>query len=155
MAMRNGSRTHARILMVDDDQATSQMLGKILQNNGYEVDTAFCGREAIAKAERFIPDLLVSDICKSSRTGIRYATQILSRLPGCKVLFLSSQATMSEISDAVPENLVYSIAPKPLHPLDFLNVVAYMLPEAASFDNPPVVAPQKPLIQQRCVGRPQ
>ena len=59
---------HARILMVDDDQATSQMLGKILQNNGYEVDTAFCGREAIAKAERFIPDLLVSDICKGSRT---------------------------------------------------------------------------------------
>jgi len=144
---------HARILMVDDEQATSQMLGTILQNHGYEVDTAFCGREAIVKAERFIPDLLVSDICKGSRNGIKAATQILEMLPGCKVLFLSSQATMSEITEAVPERLVYSIAPKPLHPLDFLNVVAYMLPEATTLENPPVVAPQRTFIETRCAGR--
>ena len=141
MAAASVVQRHARVLVVDDDQTTSQTLGAILQNHGYEVDTAFCGNEAVIKAERFNPDLLVSDICTGARGGIKVVNRIVTMLPGCKVLLLSSGATISDISAVVPENLVYSFTAKPVNPLDFLNVIAYMLPSASPIENPPVVAP--------------
>jgi DNA-binding NtrC family response regulator len=152
MAAASVVQRHARVLVVDDDQTTSQALCAILQNHGYEVDTAFCGKEAVTKAERFNPDLLVSDVCMSATNGLKALIRIVTMLPGCKVLLLSEGATISDISAAVPEHLVFSLTSKPVNPLDFINVIAYMLPGASPIENPPVLAPASPL-PPRCSGK--
>src|ERR1700681_4076805 len=80
MAAASVVQRHARVLVVDDDQTTSQTLGAILQNHGYEVDTAFCGKEAVMKAQRFNPDLLVSDVCMNTTNGIKAVNRIVTML---------------------------------------------------------------------------
>ena len=128
MHARYGVRKKPRVLVVDEDQMTTRMFGEILQKNGYEVATALSGEQAVARAAHFAPDLLVSDVGAVAMAGIKAATRIAEMIPGCRVLLLSCHASMSDVSAAVPQRLVYSFTSKPLHPLDLLNVIAYMLP---------------------------
>ncbi len=125
MDSRNGRQ--ARILVADDNQAIALTLSAILEEQGYEVATAFSGEEAVTKAAWFIPDLLVSDIYMKVMNGVVAATRITAKLPQCGVLFLSGLATMSEILITAPERLVYSFISKPLQTVDLLNAIAYKL----------------------------
>jgi CheY-like chemotaxis protein len=149
MLTRYRSRNKPRVLVVDDDQMTTRMFGEILEKNGYEVATALSGEQAVARAARFAPDLLVSDLGAVAMAGIKAATRITEMIPGCRVLLLSCHASMSDVSAAVPQRLVYSFTTKPLHPLDLLNVIAYMLPCADSVDDP-VLRTVDPDRRQKC-----
>jgi CheY-like chemotaxis protein len=51
-----------RVLVVDDYDDSADVVAKILELRGNEVQTAKSGSEAIAKAERFQPDLMLLDI---------------------------------------------------------------------------------------------
>jgi CheY-like chemotaxis protein len=61
-------------------------LSALLQKRGYEVATAFSGKEAVAKAAEFFPDLLLSDVNMEAKNGLRAVAQITANLPDCKVL---------------------------------------------------------------------
>lgn len=123
-----GNKGQARILVVDDDLTLALALSEFLVEQGYGVATAFSGQEAIEKAADFSPNLLISDVCMDGVNGVEAAVAITAMLPGCRVLFLSGIASMYDLMSAAPEGLVYSFIPKPLHPLDLLNAIAYMLP---------------------------
>ena len=131
MRNRYGNKRHARILVVDDEQTLVLTLGEILVEQGYEVATAFSGEDAIARASGFFPDLLVSDVCMGEVNGVEAATAITEMLPGCRVLFVSGLASISDLMRAAPERLIYSFIPKPIQWLDLINAIAYMLPPAS------------------------
>jgi CheY-like chemotaxis protein len=103
-------------------------LSEILAEQGYKVATAFSGEESVAQALSFLPDLLILDVCMGKMSGVKAATAIATLLPECKVLFLSGLASMSDVAKSAPKGLVYSFTPKPMHPLDLLNAIAYMVP---------------------------
>ena len=48
-----------KILVVDDDQDIIEILRYNLNLNGYDVKSAFNGKEAIKKAKLFIPDIIL------------------------------------------------------------------------------------------------
>jgi CheY-like chemotaxis protein len=149
----NGNELQARILVVDDSQTIALTLSAILQEHGYETATAFSGAEAITKAAGFLPDLLVSDVCMGAMNGIEAASRITARLPGCKVLFLSGQASMSDVLNAAPERLVYSFISKPIHPLDLLNAIAYMLPAANPREDAVAMVMEQEAIERYSLAR--
>ena len=125
---KSWNKRQARILVVDDDKTVAAALRDYLEEQGYEVATALSGEEAIAQASVFIPDLLVSDVCMGELNGVEAATAITEKLPNCRVLFLSGIASMYEVMSTAPQRLVYSFMSKPVHPLDLLNAIAYMVP---------------------------
>ncbi len=139
----SGRKRQARILVVDDEQIIALSLATILEKSGYKVAKAFSGEEAVATAACFEPDLLLTDISMGAMSGIEAATEIVAMVPECKVLFLSGHASMSGISESASKRLVYSFASKPLHPLDLLNTVAYMLSAVLMADEPAVRDPVK------------
>lgn len=51
-----------RILVADDNQDAAASLSILLQLEGYEVETAYDGLQAVAKATAFAPDLVILDI---------------------------------------------------------------------------------------------
>ena len=51
-----------KILVVDDEKPIADILEFNLVKNGYQVDLAFDGQEALAKTESFRPDLIILDI---------------------------------------------------------------------------------------------
>ena len=51
-----------RILLVDDERDILLMVQKILETAGYNVDTACSGNEALEKARKVTPDLIILDL---------------------------------------------------------------------------------------------
>lgn len=70
--MRNVKRmsTVKKILIADDEPDILEILQYNLQAEGFEVNTAKNGNEAIEKAKRILPDLIILDIMMPGKTGM-------------------------------------------------------------------------------------
>ncbi len=70
------SQPKQRVLVVDDDQAVRESLRRSLRFNGYDVDLAGDGAEALATIARAAPDAVVIDVMMPRLDGIE-ATRAL------------------------------------------------------------------------------
>jgi CheY-like chemotaxis protein len=116
-----------RILVVDDEPTITVTLQAILKEEGYEVETASSGEEAVLKAGHFNPNLLITDLIMGPMNGIEAAARISALLPDCKVLFFSGSANFDELSRTAPKKLVYSFVRKPMPVPDLLSAIAYIV----------------------------
>lgn len=66
----------ARILVVDDDEGVHQLLEQQLSSQGYLVDSATSGREALDRAALAKPDLIILDLMMPGMTGFEVAEQL-------------------------------------------------------------------------------
>jgi two-component system alkaline phosphatase synthesis response regulator PhoP len=83
-----------KILVVDDDPDIIEILRYNLSLAGYQVKTAFNGKEAVKKAKLFLPEIILLDIMMPEMDGIEACTQIKS-LPSLKktmIIFLSARS---------------------------------------------------------------
>ncbi len=60
----------ARILIVDDEANARNALAEILREEGYQVETAADGFKALARAESFSPDLVLTDLKMPGMDGV-------------------------------------------------------------------------------------
>ena len=65
-----------RILVVDDDVDTVNTLAVILRNEGYVVQSAYTGNEALPAARLFRPDVIIHDISVPGMSGYAVAQAI-------------------------------------------------------------------------------
>ncbi|HYR41668.1 MAG TPA: ATP-binding protein, partial [Terriglobia bacterium] len=70
-----------RVLVVEDDPYTLEMLKVILQNRGAEVITALSAADAFKALERSRPDALISDIAMPEQDGYELIEKIRQRGP--------------------------------------------------------------------------
>ena len=130
MRMRFGKPIKTRILVVDDEPSIAVRLAEILEEEGYEVETAFSGEDAVSKAAGFEPNLLIPNLNMGAMTGVEAATRITATLPDCRVLFFSGTSSFDELSRTAPKRLVYSFARKPMPVPDLLSAIAYIVSAA-------------------------
>lgn len=69
----------AKLLVVEDDRNLATLYQDELTGDGYEVVLAADGEEALAKAERERPDLIVLDINIPKPSGLEAMGELLSR----------------------------------------------------------------------------
>jgi two-component system alkaline phosphatase synthesis response regulator PhoP len=65
-----------KILIVDDEEDIVEILKYNLEKEGYEIETAFDGLEAIEKAESFEPNLIILDIMMPKMDGIEVCEKL-------------------------------------------------------------------------------
>ena len=85
--------TKHKILIVDDDPDIIEMLDYNLSSEGFEVESATHGHEALALAKKFIPDLIILDIMMPEMDGVETCRQIRT-IPGLAnklILFLTAR----------------------------------------------------------------
>lgn len=70
-----------RLLVVDDHQNTADLLAILLREEGYGVEVAYTGREAIHKAQRFRPEAVLLDLALPDMQGWNVAREIRKRHP--------------------------------------------------------------------------
>jgi CheY-like chemotaxis protein len=58
-----------RILVVDDERDIVEFLTQLLEDNGYEVTSAYDGVEAMEQVSREKPDLILLDLQMPEETG--------------------------------------------------------------------------------------
>src|SRR5579871_4720151 len=90
-AWNNGPRI--RLMIVDDVPDTTENVQKLLyfERDIQVIATASRGREAIAKAVHFAPDIILMDINMPDMDGLRTAEIILQQVP-TRVIMMSVQA---------------------------------------------------------------
>lgn len=67
---------HNKILLVDDAIEMVKILQTLLETNGYEVETAFHGLQALDKLKEFSPDLIILDMDMPKMGGIAFYHEI-------------------------------------------------------------------------------
>ena len=72
----NLPRTARRVLVVDDNRDSAMSLAMLLKMTGNDVQTAHDGLEALAKAESFLPDLILLDLGMPKLNGYAACSQM-------------------------------------------------------------------------------
>jgi len=80
----------ARILVIDDDESIRKSLATVLEEEGYVVDTAENGKEAIQKSNVNFYNLALIDIQLPDMEGTRLLTAMKETTP--KMVKSSSRA---------------------------------------------------------------
>lgn len=92
-----------RILVADDHAVVREGLRMILESMAdmIVVGEALNGRDAVEKAEKLKPDVIVMDITMPEMNGIEATRIICKRLPAAKIIILSMHHTNEHIFRAV------------------------------------------------------
>jgi two-component system response regulator MprA len=88
----------AAILVVDDDAPIRRMLDRTLSAEGYAVETAADGGEALAAIERSAPDLVVLDVGMPGVDGLSVSRRLRAKGLAVPVLLLTAR-------DSVPDRV--------------------------------------------------
>lgn len=83
-----------KILVVDDEKDIIQIVKYNLELNGYEVDVAENGVDAISKAKSFKPDLILLDIMMPHKDGIQTCIELRanSEYDDTLIIFLTAKS---------------------------------------------------------------
>jgi two-component system OmpR family response regulator len=79
-----------RVLVVDDEPSITQLLAMALRYDGWEVQTAATGSDAVAKTRTFTPDVIVLDIMLPDFDGMQVLSRLRSGGELVPVLFLTA-----------------------------------------------------------------
>ena len=83
-----------KVLVVDDDPDIVEILKYNLKNSGYSVKSAGNGVEAVKKAKKFIPDIILMDVMMPELSGIESCDEIknIDQLSQAIIIFLSARS---------------------------------------------------------------
>ena len=91
---RNDMKSDISVLLVDDHQVVREGLRRILQSlEGIKVlDEASDGEEAVEKAKRLLPDVVIMDLKMPGMDGVTATREIKEQIPQVNVLILTLYA---------------------------------------------------------------
>jgi len=85
-----------RLLVVEDDVAIARVLHDNLVYEGFQVERVADGREALAKAETFIPDLVLLDLMLPEQSGFEVCEQLCSSPHRPAVIVLTARCEQGD-----------------------------------------------------------
>lgn len=103
-----------RILVVDDNEAYTDSIKDILEDEGYEVETANSGEDACTLTDGNDFDLVLMDIKMPGMNGVECFLNMKAHNPGIKVILFTAYALTELIQQAL-ENGVQTVLKKPLN----------------------------------------
>ena len=114
------------ILVVDDDQAVRVSVVEILENEGYVVDIAINGQEAINKIRNFLFNLVILDVRLPDISGIQLLSQINECSPRMKKIVLTgfpdTETAITSVNEKADAYLV-----KPINPEELVKIISINL----------------------------
>ena len=126
--LSNQRVSSGRILVVDDDEGTRDLIVSSLRADGHDVESSSSGLEALRLVARQWYDLIVSDLKMPGLDGPNLYSEITRRWPTGHphVLFVSGFGTTSEY-DGFLKVIRAPVLAKPFKVLDLRRAVRRML----------------------------
>lgn len=121
----------ANILLIDDDEPFRRFLANFLRGRGFTVASASSGKEGIALALEFTPDLVICDLDMPGMNGYEVLARLRrdTNLADTPVMFLTGQAAPEQIREGM--NLgADDYLTKPMNSAELLRAVNARLARA-------------------------
>jgi len=90
---------NARILIVDDMATNLQVLGTILKEHGFHTNIARNGKEAIMRAQKVCPDLILLDVMMPEMDGFEACKQLknIEKTKHIPIIFLTAKTETESV----------------------------------------------------------
>ncbi len=111
------------ILVVEDDIELLDLYAEILQVNGYNVQTAINGEEAVSKYRQILPDLVVMDGDMPKLDGYEAFSQIIEIDKNAKVVIVTGYSEFELKNKRALEQGLISVISKPIGVNTLLDLV--------------------------------
>lgn len=120
----NTSGNSAKILVVDDEPNIVLILEFLLQREGYHVEKAYNGLQALELANTFQPDIIVLDVMMPGMDGFEVARKMRSNpvLESAKIVFLTAKGTQRDKESGYANGAEYYMI-KPFDNDEFVNTI--------------------------------
>jgi DNA-binding NtrC family response regulator len=116
----------ARILIVDDDPSIRRSMSKILEHEGYYVDSAENGKEAIVKSEENFYNLALIDIRLPDMEGTELLTSLKETYPRMGKIMVTGYPLLQNAIEAVNKGADFYLT-KPVNIDELVKVVKEQL----------------------------
>ncbi|KAF0144139.1 MAG: NADH-quinone oxidoreductase subunit E [Nitrospirae bacterium] len=110
-----------RILIVDDELIVIRSAERVLKAEGYDVEGALGGREAITKIEQNSYDLVFTDLKMPEVDGITLIRWIKKTKPSIGIVIITGYPSQDTIKEALELGII-DYVPKPFTPSVLLDV---------------------------------
>jgi two-component system response regulator AtoC len=104
-----------RILVVDDEENIRIVLRTLLRRNGYEVEAAASGEEALALVESFGPDVVLTDVRMPKMGGLDLLSTLRAKNHPATVIVMSAYGNVELAIEAMQAG-AYDYLQKPFKP---------------------------------------
>lgn len=111
-----------RILLVDDDETIVVPFQLILQKEGYQVDTALNGRQALEKAGETEYQMVILDIKLPDMEGIEVASKIRKQDDDVNLVVMTGYPNLTDSIETIDIG-IDEILLKPIEPDELIRVV--------------------------------
>ncbi len=102
-----------RILVVDDEIINLQNIHHVLSREGYHVETASCGKEAVEFLTQNHFDLIITDLKMPDMDGVQVMNVAKEMQPDAEVIIITGYATVNSAVEAMAEGAFYYMS-KPI-----------------------------------------
>lgn len=115
-----------RLLVVDDDPDSLEIISEALSWEGYQVKTAASGPEALELLQDWRPDLVLLDVNMPGVSGVQTLKDLRQREKYVSVMFISGNSSTEAVISGLDSGADDYI-PKPFDPLELLARVRTQL----------------------------
>ena len=118
-----------RILVADDEESIRWVLSKSLSKQGFQVDLASDGQEALLMSRKQTYDLAVLDIKMPGLSGLQLLSKFQEECPQALVVIMTAESSMKNAVEAMKRG-AYDYLTKPFD-LDALDAIIFKAQKAA------------------------
>ena len=111
-----------RILVVDDDRTTRELLRLQLKSAGFAVETASDGADALARVRAKTFDLVLLDVWMPGMDGLSVLARMRDHASHPKVIVMTADDTSETLLRAIREH-AYRYVTKPVEPKELVEIV--------------------------------
>ncbi len=111
-----------RILLVDDDPSLLKLLSLRLKANGFQVETASSGQQALGKLTALQPHIIITDLRMENMDGLALFEVVHKQFPSLPVIMLTAHGTIPDAVNATRIG-VFSYLTKPFDSEELLKTI--------------------------------
>jgi CheY-like chemotaxis protein len=117
-----------KVMIVDDDSSMANTSARLLGMFGYECYAVYNPADAIACAESFTPDVVLSDVIMDGVNGVELCQEIRQMLPKCRILLLSGHVPTAHalVQDAGKRGYNFELIAKPVRPEELVAKIGIL-----------------------------
>jgi CheY-like chemotaxis protein len=112
-----------KALVVDDNDGIRRLLNEVLTLEGYLVDTASNGLQALARIRECIPSVVLLDLKMPGMGGLEVLSEIANSYPRIPVILITAYSDQKDVKVALENGLIEHYISKPFSLTDLIELL--------------------------------